>query len=249
MAGPPTPAPRPRRPVVAAVPSLHRVGTSLPRSRESQSQPPGIGAPERQESASEAALPQSNSGPDVAIRPPSHVRPNNEEGLSHVLWLRLQTKALSPTWPEALGGGGCTRPADPCDSTPPCTGLWLTSPQGGNQPPSSLLHIHVSLTVSWDLQDATAVRGEAPRTFRAAVAACRAVSSYDVGNERAERAESEAPKRQRKAATSPTAATRATQASDDPTANSRSPQTTFVVTRDDKNLFSLSANEENVVAQ
>lgn len=137
---------------------------------------PGIGAPERQESASEAVLPQSNSGPDVAIRPPSHVWPNNEEGLSHVLWLRLQTKALSPTWPEALGGGGCTRPADPCDSTPPCTGLWLTSPQGGNQPPSSLLHIHVSLTVSWDLQDATPVRGEAPRTFRAAVAACRAVS-------------------------------------------------------------------------
>lgn len=175
-AGPPTPAPRPGRPVVAAVPSLHRVGTSLPRSRESQSQHPGIGAPERQESASEAVLPQSNSGPDDAIRPPSHVRPNNEEGLSHVLWLRLQTKALSPTWPEALGGGGCTRPADPCDSTPPCTGLWLTIPQGGNQPPSSLLHIHVSLTVSWDLQDVTPVRGEAPRTFRAAVAACRAVS-------------------------------------------------------------------------
>lgn len=42
-AGPPTPAPRPGRPVVAAVPSLHRVGTSLPRSRESQSQPPGSG--------------------------------------------------------------------------------------------------------------------------------------------------------------------------------------------------------------
>lgn len=34
---------RPGCPVVAAVPSLHRVGTSLPRSRESQSQPPGSG--------------------------------------------------------------------------------------------------------------------------------------------------------------------------------------------------------------
>lgn len=167
----------PGRPVVAAVPSLHRVGTSLPRSRQSQSQPPGSGL----QSDRRALLKRPSHRATRALTLRSARQATFGQTMRKACHMcsgcGFRPKPSARRGPKPLEAAAA--PAlliDPCDSTPPCTGLWLTIPQGGNHPPSSLLHIHVSLTVSWDLQDVTPVRGEAPRTFRAAVAACRAVS-------------------------------------------------------------------------